>query len=188
MIGALVLPGATGPVSKPLPVAVWVIESALCQATFWPTFTAAELGENDMPPAMPLIVIVTSDPGVGLGVGEGVGVGVGDGVGVGVGVGVGFGFGVGAGSGVGVGETSGAGVGVAEGLGAGLGVEEAVGEVLATGEVVLPPQPESGRIDPARSSRETRPPSERRAPGGRGRARGPVAIVSSPSPGRPTPG
>ena len=194
VIGALVPPGAIPPVSKPLPVAVWVIESALRQTTLCPTLTVAELGENDCEPAMPRIVIVTSITGVGVGAGVGVGLGVGVGAGVGVGVGAGAGPGVPIGGGAGVGNGLGAGgstgVGVGEGSGVGVGVEEAVGGVLATGEDELPPHPETGRVDPASTTRATEPPSDRRAPRGQGegRARGRVAIVSSPSPGRPTPG
>jgi len=192
VIGALVPPGSITPVSKPLPVAVWAIESALCQTTPCPTLTVAGLGENDWEPAMPTIVIVTSVPGVGVGAGVGLGVGVGVGAGVGFGVGPGVPPGVPIGGSGGVGNAPGAGgsagVGVGEGsgegFGAGVGGEEAVGGVLATGEDELPPQPDSGRVDPARTTRQTRPPSGRRAPRARAEesARGRVAMVSSPSP------
>jgi hypothetical protein len=78
--------------------------SALCQTTCCPTFTLAGLGEKDMLPLMPSIVMVmVMGAGVGVGVGAGVGVGIGVGVGVGAGVGVEAGVGVG----VGVGATGG---------------------------------------------------------------------------------
>lgn len=193
VMGALSWPGSIGPVSKSVPVAVWAIESALCQTNFCPTFTVAEGGENDMPSAMPLIVIVTGVAGVGVGAGVGAGVGRGVGVGAGVGAGpgvppgepmggsggVGSGRGAGGGAGVDVGE--GAGVG----FGAGVGVEAATGGVLVTGDDELPPQPETGSIDDARTTNETRPPSGRALPKGRDEAgaRRPRPIVSIPSPG-----
>jgi hypothetical protein len=60
VIGALVAPAGIRPVSKPLPVAVWAMLSALRQATVWPTFTLPGFGENDVSALMLLIVIVTS--------------------------------------------------------------------------------------------------------------------------------
>jgi hypothetical protein len=67
----LVPPGATIPVSKLVPVAVWGMLSALCQLTVCPTFALAVVGENDMSPYCPLIVIVTSAGAAGVGVGMG---------------------------------------------------------------------------------------------------------------------
>jgi len=71
MMGALVAPGAMIPVSKLVPVAVWGMLSALCQLTVCPTFALAGLGENDIAPYWPLIVIVTSAAAAGVGVGVG---------------------------------------------------------------------------------------------------------------------
>jgi hypothetical protein len=194
MMGALSWPGSIVPVSKSLPVAVWAIESALCQTTVCPTFTVDEAGENDMPSAMPLIVIVTCVAGVGVGAGVGWGVGTGVGIGAGVGVGAGpvvppgelIGGSEGAGSGLGVGGSMGVGVGdgAGVGFGAGVGVEAATGGVLATGEDVLLPQPETGSVHDARTTSDTRPPSGRTFRSGRddGSERRPTAIVSSPTP------
>jgi len=193
--GRLVCPGSIGPVSKPAPVAVWVIESAFVQTTVCPTVTVAGLGENDCEPAMPTIVIVTCVTGVGVGAGVGCGVGVGVGLGVGVGAGVGVGPGPGDPPGVPIGGTGGVGaapgdggspgVGVGEGFGAGVGLGVTVGGVLATGEEDVLSHPESGSIDPARAARETKPPSERTTPRVRaeGSERPRAATVSSPSPG-----
>src|SRR4029453_11054753 len=93
--GALVAPGAIGPVLKPPPscVAVWTTLSALRQRALCPPATLAGLGEKELAPDIPLIVIVTTVAGEAMGVG--MGVGVGKGVGVGNGVGVGDGGGVG---------------------------------------------------------------------------------------------
>jgi hypothetical protein len=121
VITLLVVPGEINPVSK-LPLAVCVMLSALCQTTCCPTFTLAGLGEKDMLPFSPSIVMVmVMGAGVGVGVGAGVGVGIGVGVGVGAGVGVGVGVGAGVGVGVGVGATGG-------------------GVLPAVGEDELPPQ------------------------------------------------
>ena len=107
--------------------------SALCQRTCWPTFTLAEAGEKDMPPLMPLMLIV-------MGLGAGVGVGVGSGVGVGAGVGAGAGVGVGSGAGVGLGCGVGAGVGATAG-GSGelpVGDEEPLPQLLTDTAAKLP--------------------------------------------------
>jgi hypothetical protein len=86
------------PVSKPPPfwVAVWTIESELCQRTSWPTRTLALAGAKDMPPASPTISITTA---LGLGVGVGTGVWTGAGLGVGLSEGEGDGSGVRTGAG-----------------------------------------------------------------------------------------
>jgi hypothetical protein len=60
VMGALVAPGGMDPVSKLLPVAVWVMESALRHEILWPTLTAPGLGVNDCAPLIELIVIVMS--------------------------------------------------------------------------------------------------------------------------------
>lgn len=62
VIGLLVAPGAIVPVLKPplSAVAVWDVLSAFLQATVWPAFNVPGLGENELLPFMPLIVIVTS--------------------------------------------------------------------------------------------------------------------------------
>jgi hypothetical protein len=70
-IGVLVAPGAMLPVSNVVPVAVCAMLSALCQLTVWPTLALAVVGENDMSPYWPLIVIVTSAGAAGVGVGVG---------------------------------------------------------------------------------------------------------------------
>ncbi len=78
VIGALVAPEEITPVSKPLPVAVWAVLSPLRHATVCPAATLTGLGVYELPPFMPVIVIVTSAAppapvygGVGVGVGLG---------------------------------------------------------------------------------------------------------------------
>src|SRR5512135_2919624 len=72
VMGLLVEPGAMVPVlNEPLSaVAVCVMTSALRHATVWPTFTVPGFGENEFPPFMPVIVIVTLAVPPACGVGD----------------------------------------------------------------------------------------------------------------------
>src|SRR5271169_1038752 len=62
--GAVVVPGATPPVPKAptSAVAVWVIASALCQATVCPALIVADEGLKDMLPSTPRMLMMTSAP------------------------------------------------------------------------------------------------------------------------------
>jgi hypothetical protein len=75
VIGALVSPGAMEPAlnAPESAVGTWTTLSAFLHATDWPALTDAGFGENELPPFMPVMVIVTSAvaPGVGEGVGDG---------------------------------------------------------------------------------------------------------------------
>jgi hypothetical protein len=63
-IAVLVLPLLMFPVLKvaPFAVAVWVIPAALCQDTVCPTVTVSGLGEKELAPFSPTMVIVLSAP------------------------------------------------------------------------------------------------------------------------------